>query len=176
ENTGWELELNTVNIQSKKLNWSTSVNISYPKNRLVAFSGLEESTYANLLEIGAPVNGTKRYLLERVNPQTGLYEFKDLNGDGSINSSDDRVILDLNPRYYGGISNSLNIGKLDIDLLVQFTKKNGRNFWSRGATPGRMSNHPMEILQRWKKEGDRMPYQQFSAVNQQVSSSFQKFK
>src|SRR5699024_9704493 len=84
ENTGWELEFNTVNIKTDHFEWTSSFNISLPKNKLVAFPGLKGSTYANNLVVGKSLNIRKVYKLNGVNPQTGLYEFEDFNGDGVL--------------------------------------------------------------------------------------------
>src|SRR5690606_2520363 len=72
ENTGLELELNSVNINSNNFQWTTSFNITIPNNRLVSFPNLDESTYANQLVIGEPLNITKRYKWNGVDPDTGL--------------------------------------------------------------------------------------------------------
>src|SRR5690606_15584456 len=52
ENSGVEIDINTVNFQNTKFKWSTTFNISMPKNKLVAFDGLESSTFAEKLIIG----------------------------------------------------------------------------------------------------------------------------
>jgi hypothetical protein len=164
ENTGWEFQLNTINVNNDNFKWSTSFNITFPKNKLLAFPDLEGSTYANQLVIGEPLNIKKIYQFNDVNSETGLYEFKDFNGDGIISSPDDRqAIKDLNPKYFGGISNSLSYRKFKLDILFQFTKQQGYNFWSTGGIiPGAMANQPKLVLQRWQNEGDQTSIQKFT--------------
>src|SRR5262249_1680800 len=43
QNTGVELELNTVNFRTENFTWNTSINLSIPRNKLVAFPGLENN-------------------------------------------------------------------------------------------------------------------------------------
>tara|TARA_R100000935_G_scaffold58923_1_gene100045 strand:+ start:17858 stop:20809 length:2952 start_codon:yes stop_codon:yes gene_type:complete len=164
ENTGWEFLINIVNIKKDNLEWSTSINLTIPKNKLIAFPELEGSTYANQLVIGEPLNIRKVYRLNGVNPETGIYEFEDFNGDGTISAPEDKqVIKDLNPEYYGGIANTLAYGRFRMDVLFQFTKQLGLNYWSTsGALVGAMTNQPREVMDRWQNVGDQAPIQRFT--------------
>src|SRR5690606_35366606 len=47
ENTGVELEWNSKNVKRTTFSWSTSFNVTFPKNELVSFPDLASSTYAN---------------------------------------------------------------------------------------------------------------------------------
>src|SRR5690606_40530933 len=117
--------------------------------------GLEGSTYANQLVVGEPLNINKLYRLDGVDPETGLYTFHDFNGDGEISAVDDKQILKtLNPQYYGGMNNRLSFGKFNLDVLLQFSKLMGWNYWRYGSIPGSMRNLPKEIMGRWHIEGD----------------------
>lgn len=179
ENSGWEFELNTINVKTDHFKWSTSFNISFPKNELLAFPNLEGSTYANQLVIGEPLNIVKVYQLNGVNSETGFYEFEDFNGDGNISSPDDQqVIKDLNPKYFGGISNSLSYKKFSLDILFQFTKQLGYNFWTTGGVlPGAMANQPNLVLDRWQSEGDQTDIQQFTTgLNPEGFQAFQNYQ
>ncbi len=175
ENTGWELELHTVNVRTDRFSWSTGFNITFPKTRLVSFPNLEGSTYANFLVIDQPLDITKRYRFDGVDASTGLFSFKDLNMDGSITAQEDRVALDLNPKYYGGLTNHFSYGRLDLDILVQFTKQLGLNFWSNSVMPGRMANQPVSVLQRWQGEGDNAAFQQFSNGTPATNAAYQQY-
>ncbi|MHA7831835.1 MAG: SusC/RagA family TonB-linked outer membrane protein [Flagellimonas sp.] len=175
ENTGWELGLNTVNIRSDRFRWDMSLNLTLPKNRLVSFPDLERSTYANQLVIGESLDITKRYQFDGVDSQTGLYVFKDLNGDGEVAAADDRKVLDYNPKYYGGWTNQFSWGRMEMEVLFQFTKQMGANFWSRGTFPGRMANQPTAVLDRWQQIGDNAPFQRYSVSDPQVYAAFQRY-
>jgi TonB-linked SusC/RagA family outer membrane protein len=164
ENSGLEFELNTVNLTNENFKWSTFLNLTIPKNKLISFPDLEGSTYANQLVIGEPLNIRKVYQLNGVDPETGLYKFEDFNGDGIISAQDDKqVIKDLNPTYYIGINNSITYGKLKLDALFQFTKQLGWNYWATDAISGGMSNQPRSVLQRWQNAGDQTSIQRFTS-------------
>ena len=128
ENKGWEMDLQVVPIKSAKFNWSTSFNLTIPKNRLVAFEGLENTSYANMYVIGKSLNTKKMYHLQGINPTTGLYEFTDYNGDGKITAIEDKQqVVSLDPSFYGGFSNSVSYENFNVELFFQFVKKKGFN-------------------------------------------------
>lgn len=163
ENTGLEVDLRTVNIQSQQFSWSTTFNLTVPRSRLVEFDGLENSTFANRYEIGEPLTIVKLYHALGVNPESGGYTFEDYNGDGDINSSGDRQwIEDLAPRFYGGFGNSWRWGNLTLDMLFQFKKQKAFNTLRFDATPGYKGNTPVELYDRWEEPGDVSPIQRAS--------------
>src|SRR5690606_22718458 len=84
ENTGWEFELNSNVVETENFKWSTSFNLNVPKNKLIAFPNLEGSTYANQYIIGQALDIRKVYHYTGMNPETGVYEFEDYDGDGAI--------------------------------------------------------------------------------------------
>jgi hypothetical protein len=178
ENTGWEVEFSTVNIKTDHFEWTSSFNISLPKNKLVAFPNLKGSTYANKLVLGKSLNIRKVYKLNGVNPQTGLYEFEDFNGDGVLSAPDDKqLVKNLDPEYFGGFDNAIRYKKFKLDVLFQFTKQLRPNFWYNGATlVGSMANQPRLVLRRWQEEGDTAPIQQFTTgQNQEGVQAFQNY-
>lgn len=163
ENSGFELELNGILAQNKDLTWKSSFNLSLPKNKLLAFPGLENSSYANRYIIGEPLTITKLYELQGVNPETGLFEFTDFNGDGAISSEADRkYIADLSPKFFGGLSNSLSYKNWSLDFLFQFVKKEGYNQYRYTEPPGIMLNHFESVLDRWQRPGDQAHMQRYT--------------
>ena len=178
ENTGWEFELSTVNVQTDNFQWSTSFNITFPKNKLIEFPNLNGSTYANDLVIGEPINIRKVYQLNGVNPTTGLYEFEDFNGDGVISNPEDRqIIKDLNPEYFGGLSNTLTYKQFKLDILFNFSKQLGQNYWNSNPIPGSMTNQPREVLDRWQASGDESSVQRYSSgFSQEAFQAYQNFR
>ncbi|MHC5201473.1 SusC/RagA family TonB-linked outer membrane protein [Myroides sp. LJL119] len=148
ENQGWEFNLNTTNIQTQDFSWFTSFNISLPKNKLKSYPGLEEGTQSSIYQIGYPLNITKTYKYNGIDPNTGLYLFEDFNQDGKINSQDKQVLKDLSPKIHGGIQNTLKYKNLSLDFLFSFIKKETYNLdKTYNNTPGgSMTNLPVELL------------------------------
>ncbi|MDI9257953.1 SusC/RagA family TonB-linked outer membrane protein [Flavobacterium sp. YZ-48] len=155
ENTGLELTLRTVNVQGKDFGWTTNFNISFMKNRLVSFPGLASSSYRNQYVIGESINIQKLYHLTGVNPQTGVYEFEDVNGDGVITFADDaQTVKDLSPEYFGGLQNQIRYKRFQLDFLFQFVKQLNWNAVSQYSPPGAFGNQPASANGGWQQAGD----------------------
>lgn len=126
ENKGIELSLNTININSGKFKWSSSINFTSTRNKLLSFPDLDKSSYF-LSEIGQPIaNVDKVAKFADVNSTTGGFEFYDADGNLTTNPPfDERVIK--SPKFYGGIANTLNYKDFSLDFFIQFTKQIGIN-------------------------------------------------
>lgn len=155
ENRGTELTLRTVNVKSKDFEWTTNFNISWSKNKLLEFPGLATSSYRNQYVIGKSINIVKLYHFIGVNPQTGIYEFEDINGDGAITFADDaQTTRDLSPKYFGGLQNQVRYKNFQLDFLFQFVNQLNRNASSQYTSPGDFSNQPISALGGWQQPGD----------------------
>ena len=125
ENRGWEVEFSSDNIRKGNFRWQTSFNISFPKNELIRYPGLEQSPYANTYREGHPLNIALLYEYTGIDPETGYYSVKDQNEDGVLNQEDQVVIQDRTREYFGGINNSLSYKGISLQFLVQFVKQEG---------------------------------------------------
>lgn len=161
ENKGLEFTLDTQNITGSDFSWSTSFNISMQRNKLVSFPGLDGSSYQNQYRVGEPLNIQLVYQSTGVDPQTGLYTFSDLNGDGAITAPDDQQkVVCLDPDFFGGLQNSLNYGRWNLDFLFQFVKQK-RPAVSMGVAGTRM-NQPAALVDSWMEPGDVAAYQRYT--------------
>ncbi|TDO96076.1 SusC/RagA family TonB-linked outer membrane protein [Flavobacterium sp. 245] len=161
ENRGLELTLRTSNIETAHFKWSTNFNISFAKNRLVKFPGLESSTYRQSYRIGEPLNIRLLYNNLGVDPQTGVYKYEDVNKDGRISwPEDQQTVADLNPEYYGGLQNNLQYKRLTLDFLFQFVKQKNSSYPMGFA--GQMSNQQVRKLNSWQQPGDNSPYPMYT--------------
>lgn len=163
QNQGYEIAVRTVNIQNTNLNWTTNFNISFAKNKLLAFPNLEGSTYRNQLVIGEALNIRKVYQYTGLNSSTGLFTFKDTNNDGIITALDRQTVQDFNPSFFGGLSNQFSFKNWQIDFLFQFVKQQNYTASAMVGIPGTLNNQPIEVLQRWQTNGDIGGYQQYTA-------------
>lgn len=155
ENKGFELELNTVNVNSKNFKWNTSFNLTVAKNKLLRYPGLEFTAMADKYFIGQPINVTTGFIFEGVNPETGLAKFKDLNGDQEISEEEDFTDLGTTtPKFYGGISNTLSYKNWSLDFFFQFVKQEGPtlNYGYLSLPFGFMVNKDVSALNRWTPE------------------------
>ena len=177
QNTGLEITLHTANAQKKDFEWSTDFNFTLPKNKLVAFPGLESSTYKNQYVIGKSINIQKLYHYTGIDPQTGTYQFKDFNGDGSLSSADDaQVVKDFSPKFYGGLSNTLRYKNLQLDFLFQFVKQQNWNASSQYSAPGAFGNQPVSVLGSWQQAGDTGPNQVYTTgLNSNAVNAYYRY-
>lgn len=162
ENKGLEVTVRTSNIEATNFKWDTNFNISFASNRLVDFPNLESSTYNQTYRIGEPLNIKLLYNNLGVDPQTGVYQYQDVNNDGKISSPEDQqTIADLNPEFYGGIQNHFSYKKWTLDFLFQFVKQ--KNYSYPMGFAGQMSNQQTRMADSWQQPGDTTPYQVFTA-------------
>lgn len=164
QNSGWEVSINTVNIDNKNFRWSTNINITVPKNKLIRFDDLEKSTYANAYELGESVNIIKTIRSAGVNSLTGRYQFYDVDGkitDEPLSRAENFThVFNPNPSYYGGINNSLSYKGFTLDFLVYFIKQIGQNIPYNDPPGWLKTNYTKAVLNRWRKPGDENPIQQ----------------
>ncbi|WP_202704240.1 SusC/RagA family TonB-linked outer membrane protein [Flavobacterium sp. UGB4466] len=177
QNRGVELTLRTVNFQRQSFNWTSSFNLTIARNKLVSFPNLEGSTYNNQFVIGEPLNIKKVYHYTGINPQTGVYQFEDYNADGAITAVEDKKsIRDLNPKYFGGIQNTITYKNWQLDFLFQFVNQLNYNGSYRTGIPGSMGNQPTAVTDHWQSPGDNATYQQYSTgVNSSAVDAFYKY-
>ncbi|HEY4196240.1 MAG TPA: SusC/RagA family TonB-linked outer membrane protein [Mucilaginibacter sp.] len=155
QNTGIELELNTINLKRKNFAWSTSINLSIPRNKLVSYPNLAGSSYANLYVIGQSLFIKELYHNTGIDPQTGLYTFATNNTNGIPSAPVDRQTLaQVSQQFYGGVLNSIQFKGFTFDFLFQFVKQTGSKYLSYFGLPGTMGNQPIQALNYWQKPGD----------------------
>ncbi|WP_281638282.1 SusC/RagA family TonB-linked outer membrane protein [Flavobacterium marginilacus] len=177
QNRGVELTLRTVNFQRQSFGWTSSFNLTIPKNELLSFPNLQGSTYKNLYVIGEPLNIKKVYHYTGMDRETGLYQFQDFNGDGLLTANEDKqYVQDLNPKYYGGFQNSLSYQNWQLDFIFQFVNQLNYNVSYGTGNPGTMSNQPVEILDHWQNPGDIAEYQQYTTgINKDAATAFSRY-
>ena len=159
QNSGTEVTLRTVNFQKGSFSWISNFNISFSENKLLSFPNLESSTYSNQFVIGEALNIQKVYHYTGLDPQTGVFTFEDMNGDGIVSALDKQVVKDFNPSFFGGLSNQINYKRWQLDFLLQFVKQDNYTSAVMAGLPGTKGNQSVEILQHWQTAGDTAGYQ-----------------
>jgi hypothetical protein len=166
QNTGLEVVLNTMNVRNRNITWSSSINLTIYRNKLVSYPGLEKSSDADLYLVGKSLNIRKLFRFAGVNPTTGAYQFEDSHGSLTDNpdfATDKMVILDRNPEYYAGIANTLTYKGFELDFLFQYVKQVGKTY-RNGVLSGYFNqNQPLSVLQRWQRPGDNASIQRFAS-------------
>lgn len=163
QNTGAEIELTTQNIETPDFSWSTSFNITIPRNKLVKFPNLENfPAYANIYTVGEPLSIRKLYNNTGIDPATGIYTFEDVNGDSVINFQDAQLVKFEGQKFYGGLNNSVRFKGFQLDIFIQFINQTLTNYSWSFDVPGLIQNVPTFVMDRWQNEGDNSNIQRFS--------------
>lgn len=177
-NTGWEIELSGTLIKKTRRNWSFSVNLTVPRNKLVRFDGLSSSSYANTYVIGQSLNISKRFGFNAVNPATGVYTFIDYDNNNQLGSpQDEQKIVDGSQLYFGGLQQNLVLGRFTISFLVQFVRQPyAPNYLVWFSRPGSLSNQPVHVMNRWQKPGDESNIQRYSVSNAAANNAYSYYQ
>lgn len=183
-NKGWEFTLTKKWFDKADFSWATSVNYTSYKNRLQKYPGLDKSTLNGTYFIGSSTSTKIGYNFLGVDPGTGVYLFKDRFGNATASpvAADRTYYYNTDPRFYGGLTNSISYKGFDLDLTFQFVKQNGTNnrFGNYAGGVGVFNvNQPTTVLDRWQNPGDKASVQRYStgygiyvgAVNAQTASN-----
>ncbi|MBO9571872.1 MAG: SusC/RagA family TonB-linked outer membrane protein [Chitinophagaceae bacterium] len=179
QNTSWEFSLMTNNIKDKNLIWTTNINLTVPRNKVISFPGIEETSYGSGrggVIVGQPLGimpyyhylgvdpGSGRYLLANENKQP-VFAFGDQVGGRDI-------LISTQPDFYGGLVNTISYRGFSLDFLFEFRRQKGLKalyFWNESDLPGailfgELSNQPVTVLNRWQSPGNAKPIQRFTTA------------
>jgi TonB-linked SusC/RagA family outer membrane protein len=165
-NSGLEFEISSLNITRKKFSWNTTFNITFWRNRLLSFPGIETSSYSSTYVVGASINARRRYEFQGIDPSTGIATIRDVDQNGSFTLADRIIIATPDPKFYGGFQNTLSFEKFQFDMFFEFKKQSGVNYVNllSSTVPGyRFSNQPRIVLNRWQRPGDVTDIQRFTS-------------
>jgi TonB-linked SusC/RagA family outer membrane protein len=176
QNTGWEISVNAVNIKKKHFNWTTSINLTLPKNKLVSYPGIENTSNATRYILGEPFQNTvPSFQYAGIDPNTGLFLFFDKNGNKTSTPVFEADLIAYQvggPTAYGGLINNIRYKGFELDFLFQFVKQQGYNYQA-GNSPGGFTsnntgtvraNQPYYVFDHWKKTGDNTNFQRFYSL------------
>ncbi|NLU95702.1 SusC/RagA family TonB-linked outer membrane protein [Chitinophaga sp. Ak27] len=158
QNSGVELELTSLNVKRHDFGWTSSLNVTFYRNKLVSFPGIEKSFYASSYLVGQPIDLVRRFIYTGYDPNTGIPQYQDLNKDGAIDFNNDRQIIKPGLPFFGGLNNTVNYRNWDLSFFLQFNHRKGatNNF----STPigSSRSNQNTSVLDRWRQPGDNAAY------------------
>ena len=164
-NKGFEFSANSRNIDNKTFRWTTDFNISTNKNKLTKLV-LSQVYYAaktseNITEYvvrnepGHSLGGFYGYFSDGVDPETGELMYRDLDGNGSITTSDKAYIGNPNPDFTFGMTNVFSYKNFDLSVLLQGSYGNEIYNASRMETEGMYDakNQSTRVIDRWRRPG-----------------------
>jgi TonB-dependent starch-binding outer membrane protein SusC len=145
ENKGFEFSVNTVNVASENVFWSTDLNFSLNRNKVLdlpdgepLFGAGGEGHPQSQARVGRPIGEFIGYVVDGIwqneqeianNPSApgdipGNLRYRDVNGDGEINpgppevGGDFAVIGNPHPKFTYGITNNVRVGNFDIRATI----------------------------------------------------------
>lgn len=136
QNTGFEFSLNSVNINRGTFQWTTNLNCSRVKNKIVGLYGYldeegnEIDDIANRWFIGQPVLVNYDFEVEGVwqldeeeeaalyGSQPGFVKIKDQNNDTIIDSEDRVLIGQRDPKFSWGMTNTFEYKGFTLSVFV----------------------------------------------------------
>jgi TonB-linked SusC/RagA family outer membrane protein len=161
-NKGVELTLQSTNVQTKALTWTSEFNISHNKNKIekLASDITQGASGRNtsILREGYPVNSFFLYKQLYVDPQTGNAVYEDVNKDGIITFADRQIVGNALPVFTGGLTNDISWKNVSLNLFIYFQQGNKilnmqDFFLVHGGTQNNIGFWPRQ-LERWQKPGD----------------------
>lgn len=162
-NKGVEMQLNTHNIRSEKLNWRTTFTLSYNKNRINELKRLTNLSFSQKLS-GTQMEGYSAYPifgfnyigLDNTGNPMGLSQTNDtIRLSTQVKLDDPLYAGTTQPLWYGGITNSVSYKNFSFSFLIVYNlghqmRRDVNRFYTGRLT----SNIPEYFVNRWKVTGD----------------------
>lgn len=178
-NKGVELELRTLNFSTVDFNWTTVLNLTHNRNKIVALDGkldqvIEGSWFVR--KVGLPFNTFYVKEFAGVDPANGdaLYYLNTKDADGNLdrtttnNSSKAQAIpyKQVDPKVSGGFTNILSYKWFDLGFTFTYSlgghsfDKAGTYIETDGASEANY-NLPEYAQNRWQQRGDQTDIPRF---------------
>ena len=145
-NRGYELSIGADVIRTKYFTWNTMLNLSSNKSKIKKLNDAQISPdLQDAFIVGYPVGTIKGYVVDHIiqsqdeidalnerafdlygqeyQSTTGVgdYLYKDLNGNGIIEEGDRAVIVNPEPRFFGGWFNQFTYKGFSLSFAMQFS-------------------------------------------------------
>lgn len=201
-NKGLEVSVTSTNISRSDFRWTTSFNVSFVKNKVLALVDNQDiiNTY-NITRVGNAIGSFYGYKSAGVNTQNGNPIFEKADGSfvqfdasddpnygffvydqhdptdesqsATLGAGDKQILGQANPKWYGGLTNSINYKSFDFNIVLTFAGGNKLYNITRQESllNQKFQNNGTEILQRWTTVGQvtdvpKLWYGEDNTVNQ----------
>ncbi|MEQ9169204.1 MAG: SusC/RagA family TonB-linked outer membrane protein [Fulvivirga sp.] len=177
ENKGFEISLNSINIDNGGFRWESSFNLSRNVNEVLKLDQDNpiSAGFVSQTEVGQPIGSFFIINAQGVDPQTGDMIYEDIPDEdgnpanGTIGSEDRQHMGSPWPDFVGGLTNNLSYKGFDFSFFFQYSFGNdvykiyeeGLNGTANlgaaidpnglGVTPANMTT---DMLGRWRNPGD----------------------
>jgi hypothetical protein len=174
ENRGFELGVQTTNIQGKHFQWNTNLTFSRNRNEVLRLAteggristspfqitqvGEQISSFFLLNKLGVFMNSAELdgAALQHPRTQAGDLKFEDMNNDGVINQSDRKIVGTPWPDFTWGLDNNFTYGNLSLNVSLVGSQGAYTYIESGGAFLGSnaVQNNLIPTDRRWRSESD----------------------
>jgi TonB-linked SusC/RagA family outer membrane protein len=201
KNSGFELTLNTTNVETTNFRWTTSFNFTRIKNRVTSLvsanNNADLASSGTVASIGRPLGTYKLLNWAGVDAATGnptwftkdgvlkMYDFNTQTyrlADGTATTAPtaaDNVYQEGKtgtPKFYGGFDNSFTYK--DFDLNLSFVYQGGNYLYNTsrsGMLTNTFQNNYSEILDRWTTPGQITDIPRLWSTNNTANNASTRF-
>lgn len=176
QNKGLEFSINVSPLsESSLLQWNIGFNISSNRNKVLSLgpissiltgeiNGYLKISNPIIIETGMALNSFYGYVSDGIFQLTddikssaqptavpGDRKYKDIFVDGVLNANDRTYIGNANPKYFGGLSNSLQYKPFELNAVVNFVQGNSILNSTRADLdlPTGQKNSSARVANRW---------------------------
>jgi TonB-linked SusC/RagA family outer membrane protein len=190
-NMGTEFVISSRNIVNRSLQWSTDLNISFNKNKVLeigngislmnGYGSIYERGNAVALVQGYGLGTFYGYIADGVDPATGKLLYRTKDGKSvpytETTPSDRQIIGSAQPDFVYGMTNTLSYNNFTLTVFVQGSQGNKIFNGVRVETEGMKDsrNQSTAVLNRWRNNGDLTAIPGVSPAsndNTQISTRF----
>jgi TonB-linked SusC/RagA family outer membrane protein len=182
-NKGFEFSINTTNIQTDNLTWTTTLNVTFVKNKVTELyeNGDIIDAY-NITRVGESIGSFFGFESAGVNSANGnplwvkadgsivqgdfstsRYYTYDPSKPGDLSTpaaaltlNDKKILGQSNPTYYGGLNNTVSYKGFDLNVFLTFAGGNKVYNVTRQESLNnqKFQNGGRELLDRWTTAGE----------------------
>ncbi len=192
-NKGIDISINTVNLTTKSFQWTTSLNVSWQKDKLIEGAYGKNDDILNTLFIGKPLrviygfasNGMWQYadtgLIKKFGANgnaftPGQVRPIDQNGDNKIDANNDRVVIgNTRPLWVVGMTNNFSYKGFELSFFIFGRLK----YWYSTGGEAQTARGNQRQIDYWTDNNQNSEYQKpFYSVgsgdNYSASLGYQK--
>ena len=172
-NKGVDINVNTINITTKHFQWTTNINSSWQKDRIVSLANGKQDDINNNWFIGQPLGVIYGFAT------TGMWQYADTatirkfgangnnftpgqvrpvdqNGDNKIDGNFDRVIIgNSRPRWIVGMTNNFSYKNFELSFFIY-----GRlNYWFNTGGEAQTARGNQRQISYWTENNQNSDYQ-----------------
>ena len=179
ENRGFEIGINSLNIERGGFQWNTIFNVSFNRNKVLSLAtpsdifnvgGPNFTNPTNVIRIGEPVGSfwgltrlgvwseaEREAAAKFTSYRNGLtilpgdIKYLDVNGDNAITDADRSIIGNGSPKSWGALTNTFRYNNFDLTLELQFSYGNQVMLMNLHPSEDRqaLANSYTSVLNAW---------------------------